>query len=265
MKGIALALILFGVLLSAGQSFAVDTNYRIGEGDIIRITVYDNPDLTTQTRVNSNGTINFPLIGTVKIGGQSVAQVAEIIAGRLSAGFLVDPQVAVFIEEFRSQKAIIMGEVKTPGLYELSGQMTLLQLISKAGGVTSEADDIVTIRRTAEGLSGEQVVNVDLKQILETGDSSKDVAIHDGDSIFVNKVGVFYVTGEVRKPDAYRLEKNVSVITAITKAGGFTELASKGKVRIIRKIDGSEKTINNVSLHDPVQANDVIVVPESFF
>ncbi|MFA7535199.1 MAG: SLBB domain-containing protein [Desulfuromonadales bacterium] len=265
MKGIWIAVLLLGALLSAGPGHAVDNNYRIGEGDIIRITVYDNPDLTTQTRVTSNGTINFPLIGTVQIGALSVGQVAEAIAGRLSGGYLVDPQVAVFVEEFRSQKAVIMGEVATPGLYELSGHTTLLQLISKAGGVTPDADDTVSIRRTAEGRAGEQVVTVDLQKILETGDPSLDVAILDGDSIFVNKAGVFYVTGEVRKPDSYRLEKGISVITAITKAGGFTELASKGKVRIIRKIDGREKTITNVSLHEPVQVNDVIVVPESFF
>lgn len=265
MKTTAALVFVLTLLLAAGRGHAVDNSYRIGEGDRLRITVYDNPDLTTETRVPANGAISFPLIGTVQIGGKSVGEVADFLAGRLADGYLVDPQVSVFVEEFRSQKAVIMGEVKNPGLYPLSEHTTLLQMISKAGGVTPDADESVSLRRTAQGRPGEEIIAVNLREILDSGDPSLDVAIQDGDSIFVNKAGVFYVTGQVRKPDAYKMEKGMSVITAITKAGGFTELASKKKVRIIRKIDGKEKTLTDLSMHDPVQANDVIVVPESFF
>lgn len=265
MKKTRLGIAFAFLLVWAALAQATETHYRIGEGDVLRITVYDNPDLTTQTRVSSNGTIDFPLIGKVQISGQTVAQVTDAIAGRLGDGYLVEPQVAIFVEEFRSQKAVIMGQVKNPGLYELSGPTTLLQLISKAGGVTADAGETVTIRRSAANRQAEPTVTIELKEVLDRGDSPLDVPIADGDSIFVPQAGVFYVTGQVRKPDSYKLERGISVITAITKAGGFTELASKGKVRIIRKTDGGEQVLKNVPMHEPVQVNDVIVVPESFF
>ncbi len=100
---------------------------------------------------------------------------------------------------------------------------------------------------------------------MERGDAALDVEIRDGDSILVNQAGVFYVTGQVNKPNSYKLESDTTVITAITKAGGFTDLASKGKVRIIRKVNGAEQVLKNVPMHQEVKANDVIVVPESFF
>lgn len=263
MKRMLIILVL--LFLPSLSAQAADNHYRIGEGDILRITVYDNADLTTQTRVSSSGSIDFPLIGKIQISGQTVADVTEAIRAGLADGYLVDPQVSIFVEEFRSQKVVIMGQVKNPGLYELSGPTTLVQLISKAGGVTPDADETVSIRRSGNDSQSEQVISINLKKILDEGNSSLDVAVIDGDSIFVNQAGVFYITGEVRKPDAYRLERGVSVITAITKAGGFTNLAAKGKVRIIRKINGSETILKKVSMNEPVQADDIIVVPESFF
>lgn len=263
MKRIGIMLLLFG-LLAVPAAGIDEAHYRLGQGDILRITVYDHPDLETKVRVNADGSIPFPLIGTVRVGGLNAALAADAIAGRLGEGFLVNPQVAVFVEEFRSQKAAVMGQVKTPGLYELSGQTTLLQLISKAGGVTPDADETVTIKRPS-GQGGEEVVTVNLKEIMERGDPALDVLVQGGDSILVNKAGLFYVTGQVKKPDAYKLEQGISVITAITRAGGFTDLAAQGKVRIIRKADGGEQVLKSVPMNEPIQANDVIVVPESFF
>ncbi len=242
---------------------AEGSGYLVGEGDVLKITVYDNPDLSVTARVNSDGSILFPLVGQVKIGGMNISQVAKKIAHVLAAGYIVNPQVSVFVEEFRSKKVVIMGQVTKPGLYELSGTTTLLELISKAGGVTADAGEQVTIKRKTPN-HRESFITIDLKKLLEKG-ADLDMPIVDGDNVFVSKAGTYYVTGQVNKPDGYKLEEGTSVIKAITMAGGFTNLAAQGKIKIIRKIKGKEHILKDVSMHDPVLPEDVIVVPESFF
>lgn len=240
-------------------------DYLVGPGDVIKVTVYDHPDLSSVVRVNNDGTIHFPLIGTLQIEGDSVSRVGERIAAALADGYVVNPQVAVFIEEFRSRKVNVMGQVKNPGLYELRGPISLLELISQAGGLTADAGETVSITRRRGTDRPEQLIKADLKILTQGGTTAKDVTIQDGDSIFVEQASSVYVTGEVRRPNAYKLESGTSVIKAITMAGGFTELAAKGRVKIIRKSGGSETQLNNVPMHMLVLPEDVIVVPESFF
>ncbi|OGW30069.1 MAG: periplasmic polysaccharide biosynthesis/export protein [Nitrospirae bacterium GWC2_42_7] len=257
-------LLSFLFLYGANISYAQD--YIAGDGDVLRITVYDNPDLTTTARVSGEGVILFPLIGEVKVGGLTVSQVGEKIAALLSEGYVIYPQVTVFVEEFRSKKAVLMGQVEKPGLYVLPGQTTFLELLSKAGGLTKDAGDKAIIKRKTNlpGKAEEKIV-IDLKKLIENGEMSLDILILDGDSIFVVKTGVFYVTGEVQKPAAYRYEENLTVVKAITMAGGFTEKASTRRIKIIRKVDGNEKVLRGVEVNDTVLPDDVIVVPESFF
>jgi len=254
------------LLLSASPLVTASaSNYLVGAGDVLRIAVYDHADLTTTVRVNSDGTILYPLIGTVAVGGQTVTQVAATLGSALTDGFIVNPQVSVFIEEFRSRKAFIMGQVRTPGIYELSGPSTLLELISKAGGLTSGAGETVSIKRKAGPDGAEQTFTASLQSLDKEGPSSLDVPIFDGDSVFVTESGTLYVTGQVNRPNAYKLDKETSVIKAITMAGGFTPLAAQRRVKIIRRINGSETVMDNVPLHAQVLPEDVIVVPESLF
>lgn len=260
------------VLLVLGMSFSClaaapdNIDYRVGEGDVLKVMVYDNPDLETTTRISGNGTILFPLIGEVFIDNFTVSEVAQILSRKLAQGYILDPQVSVFVEEFRSQKTVIMGEVKLPGLYELSGPSSLMEVISKAGGLTADAGDLVTIKRKNPDKSDlDQIISVNLKNLLEKKENASNLIIMDGDSVFVPRAGVFYVTGQVKKPAAYKLEEGTSVIKAITMAGGFTELAAQRKVQIIRKVEEREVVLKKVPLHTPILADDVIVVPESFF
>ncbi|HAD05075.1 MAG: periplasmic polysaccharide biosynthesis/export protein [Desulfuromonadales bacterium GWD2_61_12] len=260
---IALFLFFLGVMpLCAAEP----GNYLIGAGDVLKIAVYDHPDLSTTVRVNNDGSINFPLIGTVHVAGGSVAKASTMLGAALADGYIVNPQVSVFIEEFRSRKAIIMGQVKNPGLYELSGPSTLLELISKAGGLSANAGESVSIKRRASAKSGEeQLLTLNLKDLTENGDASLNVSVLDGDSVFVAETGTLYVTGQVNRPNAYRIGQKTSIIKAVTMAGGFTELAAKGRVKIIRKVNGTDQVLENVPLHTAVLPEDVIVVPESFF
>lgn len=251
-------------LILTPHSYCQD--YIIGEGDVLKITVYDHPDLTTVERVTGEGTISFPLIGQVEVAGLTTFEISEKISTFLTNGYIVNPQVTVFIQEFKSKKASIMGQVNRPGLYELPGTTTFLELLSKAGGLTKDAGDKAIIKRkTVSPDKNENSIVIDLKKLIETGDISLDIPIADGDSIYIQKAGFFFVTGEVKKPDAYRYEDGTTIIKAITLAGGFTDKASTGRVKIIRKIHGKERILGKVKMDEPVLPDDVIVVPESFF
>ena len=252
------------ILLVVSVSFAQD--YIVGEGDVIKITIYNHDDLTTIARIGGDGTIKIPLIGQIEVWGLTLSQISGKISALLADGYVVDPQVSIFIQEFRSKKAFIMGEVNKPGYHVLSGNTTLLELLSVAGGVKDSAADKATIKRKSRSSDQtDTIITVDLKSLLEKGDTSLDVPIMDGDSIYIPKTGVFYVTGQIIRPGAYKYEEGLTVIKAITVAGGFTGIASKGSINIMRKVNGKEEVIKKVKMDEPVLADDVIVIPESFF
>lgn len=165
--------------LSAALAVGAESDYQIGPGDVLKISIYDHPDLTTVARVDNDGYILFPLAGRVRVGGQSIASASQTVAAKLGADYIVNPQVSVFVTEFRSR--------------------------------------------------------------------------------------VVYVTGEVKRPSAFTVEPDTTVIQAITMAGGFTPLAAQGKIKILRKINGVEKVFKKVPFHEKLQPEDVMVVPESFF
>lgn len=258
------SLLLLPLFFACGESFAQD--YLVGEGDVLEITVYDHPDLTTVARVGGEGSIVFPLIGTVSVTGLTLPEVTRRIAALLSNGYIVEPQVSIFIRDFRSKKVIIMGQVNKPGLYVLHGNTTFLELLSEAGGLAKNAGDKAIIKRNASSPeNGEDTLTIDLKELIRMGNVSEDTVMMDGDSIFVVESGMFYITGEVKKPDAYKYEPGTTVIKAVTTAGGFTDKASTRRIRIIRQVEGKEALLEKVMLDEPVKADDVIVVPESFF
>lgn len=261
---------LFAVLLLLGLCCtpvlgAVDDDYRLGDGDILKVTVYGHADLTMTSRVGSDGIIPFPLIGQVDIGGLTAAQAGEKIAAALADGYLVNPQVSVFIEQFRNRKVVVMGEVQQPGLYELPGPTTLLELISQAGGLAREAGKFASIHRKSAGEGTEEMIQVDLKQLMEEGVRDQDLALRDGDNVYIARAGLVYVTGHVNKPDSYPVDDDSTVLMMVTKAGGFTNLAAKGRIKVVRKTGEGEETFERVPLSMTVQPDDVIVVPESYF
>ncbi len=169
------------LLLSIWSAFAIgaENDYQIGSGDVLKITIYDHPDLMTVARVDNDGYILFPLAGRVRVGGLTTSSASQTIASNLGADYIVNPQVSVFVQEFRSR--------------------------------------------------------------------------------------VVYVTGQVNRPSAFTVEPDTTVIKAITMAGGFTPLAAQGKIKIIRKINGREKILKKVPLHEKLMPEDVMIVPESFF
>jgi polysaccharide export outer membrane protein len=262
----AILLFLF-VFVSIGfHEAAFCQEYLVGEGDILVIKVYDNEEMDTTVRVGGDGIISMPLLGPIKVGGMDASAIASYIEGLLANGYLLEPQVNVFVEEYRSKQVTILGQVNRPGLNELQGSISLLELISRAGGLTEDAGGLITIKRkTRIGKDEEKVITIDIKELIEQGDTSLNIPIQDGDSIYVAKAGVFYVTGEVQRPGSYKHEDNATVLKAITLAGGMTDHGAPGRIRIIRIIEGAEIVLKNVAMDEPVLQDDVIVVPETYF
>lgn len=242
---------------------AYGEDYIIGAGDVIKIDVYDHADLTTTVRVSDNGSIVMPLIGHVKVGGMKTSDVTDKLTRLLADGYIINPQVNIFINEFRSKKAVILGQVNNPGLAELRGRTTFLEIISQAGGLKEAAGDTATIKRIKDGK--QEIIVVNIKLMVEGGDLSQNILIHDGDTIYISKGGMCYVTGEVADPDAYSCGQDTTVLKLIARSGGFTGKASRSSVRIIRIVEDQKTILKNVDLNMPVLANDIIVVPESFF
>jgi len=260
------ALLLLLLSLAAGP--ALGQEYSIGEGDLLRISVYDNPDLTTEVRVGGDGMITFPLIGDVPVTGLTTAAVQEKIAAKLREGFIKKPQISVFIKEYRSKKVTALGEFIKPGLIELRGNASLMEVISDAGGVTPNAGDVLVIKRKVPQSGAtqqeDQTYTIDLNTFLEGQDASQNIMVVDGDSIYVPRASFVYVSGAVKTPGVYKMTRGLTVLKAITLAGGFNQRASKNKVKVIRK-SGAGETTSAVKMDDLLQPDDVISVPESLF
>jgi polysaccharide export outer membrane protein len=204
----------------------------------------------------------------VKAGGATVADVAAALRGRLADGYLRNPQVTVEVEQFRSQSVFVIGEVRTPGKYMLSGAVSLIEALAQAGSVTQQAGGEVLILHPRDGVrrpgailperTDADVQRVNLHEI-ETGRLSKNVDIRDGDTIFVPKAERFFVTGFVRTPGSYTLEPNMTVLQAISMAGGVTERGSGRRLRVTRVVGGERKDFD-AKPTDLVQPGDTITV-----
>jgi polysaccharide export outer membrane protein len=261
----SLLLLLLLALLLLGVARAEE--YAMGEGDLLKITVYDNPDLATDARVGADGKVTLPLIGEVPVGGMTTADAQKNIATRYAAGYIKNPQVNVFIAEYRSKKVTALGEFSKPGVIELRGNSTLMEVISNAGGITANAGDTLLIKRRIRkenGASEERTITIDLDRLLEKGDAGGAELVRDGDSIYVPRATFVFVSGEVKTPGSYKITKGLTVLRAITLAGGFTQRAARGDVSIVRKAGSGERTLE-ASMETPVLPDDVVVVADSFF
>ena len=243
------------------------SEYTLGTGDVVKLTVYEHKDLTTQNRVDGEGYIHLPLIGKVKISDLTIEKASNKIKNLFANGYIVNPQVNLVIIEYGSKKAVILGQVIKPGLFEIRENMTLLELISKAGGLQSDAGDTAIIKRNSRFLEFEDntIIKIDLKALIEKGDTTYNIPIREGDSVYISKSHTFFVTGEVKQPGEFKYEDDTTVIKAITLAGGLTGKASPSSIKIIRIVDNKEKVMTKVSMDQALLPDDVVVVPESFF
>ena len=258
---------LFCLALTALPNIAFGQPPRetLGEGDSIRITVFQNPDLTTETRISEQGTITFPLIGEVTLAGLVPADAEARIAEKLEQGkFLVKPQVILNVTKVRSRQVSVLGQVAKPGRYPLEDpSMTLMDAIALAGGIVQTGDDNVILVTSREGKN--RRVDVNVQGMLRTGDLSPNLQLENGDTIYVQRAPVFYIYGEVQRAGAYPLAPVMTVMQAIAVGGGITPRGTQRGVKVERKApDGKVQTIE-AALTDRLEPDDVVYVRESLF
>lgn len=263
--------VILGVLLLA-VPVSAQTDYIIGAQDVLTITVYDQADLSGKFTVDPDGSLTFPLLGRLKAAGLTLRALEDDLKKRLSDGYIRNPQVSASVEQYRSQRIFVMGEVRAPGAYQLTGDMTIIEAIARAGSTTLQAADEVMIVRPKDGRANgpvlpsddeSTVIRVNLRDIQE-GALSKNVQLRDGDTLVVQKARSVYVFGQVKAPGAYPVDKDTSVLQALSLAGGVTDRGSTGRIKIVRAVDGKKKEIK-VKLTDMVEPGDTIIVAERFF
>jgi polysaccharide biosynthesis/export protein len=250
--------------IASGQVSAQAMREVIGPGDTIRISAYRNPDLTTEARLSDEGKLNVPLVGEMKLSGMTPDQAAKRIADRLKQGkYVLDPQITVTVVQARSRLVAVLGFVNSPGRYELDGiSAKISDVIAMAGGLDPNASDKIILQPSGGGRN--EPVTVDLSSIIQ-GDASKNIDVRGGDSIFVPRAAVVYVYGEVQKGGAYRIEGEMTVMQAISLAGGITPRGSENRVQLRRKGSDGKWKQGNVKLTDVVSPDDVIYVREGLF
>jgi polysaccharide export outer membrane protein len=270
MKKIVLSLICV-VTMSVGVSAQSNGDYVIGPQDVLNIQVFDQADLGGKYTVETDGTFSFPLIGRVTAGGLTLRKVETELKKRLADGYFKNPQVSVGVEQYRSQRVFVMGEVRNPGPVPLTGGMTLIEALARAGSTLPSSSGEVAIVRApgAKGPvmpdpeKGAEILRASIRD-LEGGSMKQNIELHDGDTIFVPRAESAYVFGQVKAPGAYSIQKDTTVLQALALAGGVTENGAMNRVKIVRLVHGEKKELK-VKPTDLVRPGDTIIVPEKFF
>ena len=257
---------------------AADTDrddYIIGVQDSVNVTVWENADLTGKFTVQPDGAITLPLVGRVKAAGLSLSGFEMQLTRALADGFLIEPRVAVTLDAHRGRRIFIFGAVSSPGAYALPEGQTLIEALVRAGYATASQVVVVRPKRPSSGptlpenAGDAEVIRVNLKELekdVEQGSLARNIPLQDGDTVFIPRSDPtrIFVTGQVRTPGAYSITENTSVLQAVALAGGVTESAAINRLRVMRIVDGKQKTLN-VKITDIVQPGDTLVVPERYF
>lgn len=240
-------------------------DYRLGPGDQIRVQVYQNPDLSIEARVSEQGTINYPLVGSISLGGTTIGQAENKIASALKSGnFLKQPQVNIVLLQVRGNQVAVLGQVQKPGRFPLETTNTRVSdLLAAAGGVTPMGDDTLIVTGTRGGQPFRKVIDIPGLFLNQRGQD--DILVMGGDTVFVNKAPVYYIYGEAQRPGPYRIERGMTVQQAVAQGGGPTPRGSLNRLRLTRTGPDGKQVEADARLSDPVLPNDVIFVRESLF
>jgi polysaccharide export outer membrane protein len=262
----------------SSQGSVAPTQYIVGPNDALAVTVFDQSQLTGRYVVQADGTFTFPLLGRLKVGGLTLQAVENELRDRLAKGYLKEPQVAVSVDQYRSQQIFVMGEVRSPGSLQFTGAMTLIEALARAGSTTDRAGlDAVIVRAAdegaappdaaalarAQGSDDANVININL-ETLQAGALSQNVMLRSGDTIFVPRAETVFVSGQVNRPGEYVIRRAMTVRQVLSLAGGVTDRGSTRRIQIIRQQDGKESTVG-ADLQDKVRNGDTILVRERFF
>lgn len=226
-----------------------NSNVKLGVGDLLEISVFGVPDLSTKARVSSSGDVYLPLIDYVHVGDLTTDEAQNVIQKRLEdGGFVRNPHVTIFVNESASQAIMMVGEVAHPGPYPAIGERHLFDLLSMAGGLTERAGRTVTIVHRGES---NQKVELQLPQSLAE-DTQNNIEVLPGDTIIVARAGIVYVVGDVHRPSGFLIEDNsLTVLKALALAGGSTRTSSLNGTKILRQTPSGVQEI-------PVRLNKVL-------
>jgi polysaccharide biosynthesis/export protein len=261
------ACVTLAVSIGAAGFLAAQTDYLIGSQDVLTIVVFGEPELSGKFTVDQDGTFTFPQLGRVTAGGMTLRAMEQELKKQLADGYLRNPQVSVSVETYRSQRILVLGEVRSPGEYQLTGEMTLLAALARAGSTTPSAGrEVMIVRPRKNPAAGEEpseILKIDLAD-LQAGNMALNVPMQDGDTLTVPKALSVFVSGQVRIPGAYSVGTDTTVLQVISLAGGLTDRGSDSRMQILRTVDG-KKTELRAKMTDVVQPGDTIVVRSRFF
>lgn len=257
------ALVFMAVLISnAGADDNLD--YPLGPGDILRVQVFQNPELTTETRVSESGSITFPLIGVIQVGSLSITNAEKRVADALAkGGFVREPQVNIVVLQMHGNQVSVLGQVGRPGRFPLETPSRVSDMLAIAGGITPVGDDSAIVTGVRNGQPFRKVI--DIPAIYLDEKSEENIYLAGGDTIYIHRAPVFYIYGEAQRPGAYRIERNMTVMQALAQGGGPTTRGSEWWLRLHRKNGNGEIEKSSPEMTDPIQPNDVIYVRESIF
>jgi polysaccharide export outer membrane protein len=262
-----LALVLGGLACSVPHAEESRlAQYRLGAGDSIRISVFQNPNLALETRLGEDGAITYPLVGRLALGGATIAEAERSIAQALEAGnFLREPQVSVLLLQTRSAQVSVLGLINRAGRYPLDTvNLRVSEMIAIAGGVAAAGGDLAILTGERQGKPFRK--EIDIAALFQAKGHEHDIAVEGGDVIYVERAPMFYVYGEVNRPGSYRLERGMTLRHALARGGGPTQRGSERNLRLHRR--GADHAIHLIAdprLDEPVRPEDVLHVGESLF
>jgi polysaccharide biosynthesis/export protein len=223
---------------------------RIGPDDLLNITIFEAPEMNSTVRVSASGEISLPLLGAVHAAGLTPRELESVLQELLRRTYMKDPHVGVFVQELQSHPISVVGAVKMPGVFQIRGTKTVIEILSMSQGLADDAGDSVLILHGAEyakpaSSNGSQptapekngeIEEINLKKLLDSADSALNVPVRPGDIVKVPRAGIVYVVGEVQKPGGFVLQnnENISVLQALALAEGPTHTSAISRTRIIR-------------------------------
>ena len=250
--------------VASAQGSASESDYVLGAGDVIRVTVFQSPELSIEVRLPESGVVSYPLLGDVKLGGLTVGRAEKRLAEGLLAGkFLKQPQVSILVTQVRGSQASVLGKAVRPGRYSLELANTRLSdLMALAGGVAPDGSDMLTVVGTRDGKPFRTQIDF---RMLFRGNSSQDIVMQNNDVVYVDAAPQVYIYGEVQRPGVLKLERGMTVLQALAAGGGLTPRGTQRGIKVQRKApDGAVQELSP-GLNDPLQQDDVIFVRESLF
>lgn len=244
---------------------AQKADYVLGAGDVIKVTVFQSPELSLEARIPESGVVNYPLLGSVTLGGLTISEAEKRLAdGLLTGKYLKKPQVSILVTQLRGSQASVLGQAVRPGRYPLELATTRLSdLMALAGGVAPDGSDILTVVGTRDGKPFRK--QIDFRTLFRGAGSDQDIVIQNNDVVYVDRMPQIYIYGEVQRPGALRLERGMTVLQALAAGGGLTLRGTQRGIRVHRKAaDGAVQELTP-SLQDTLQQDDVVFVRESLF